>query len=179
VNSVSFKVKIKGLNKVEIQVKKRLEDLLKDTTMLNEVGETTAKMIVNNARSGSVFKNDKKEKIKKLKNISIAHRKYLAKYNSTSDVYSASRSNLSFTGQFLKSIKHTVKRGLIIIEPTGSRTGYKTGPKTKDSNPPSNKQLAKFLADNGREIFGGLDKIGIKRLKTLIIRFLRRKLRTK
>ena len=176
---MSFKVKIKGLNKVELQVKKKLESLLKDTSMLNEVGETTTEMIVNNARSGKVFKSGKKEKIKRLKKISIEHRKYLSKYNSTSDVYSPARSNLSFTGQFLKSIKHTIKRGLIVIEPTGDRSGYKTGPNSKDNNPPTNKQLAKFLADNGREIFGGLDKISIKRLKTLILRFLRRKLRQK
>jgi len=77
-------------------------------------------------------------------------------------------SNLTFTGQLLRSLKYTIlKNGRINIFASGNR---------KDGQ--SNKKIAEYVAKNGRPFFGMDDK-GKLRINNIVKRFLRRSLRVR
>lgn len=69
----------------------------------------------------------------KLKQSTIDRRKELSKYNKTGKGYSAKKSNLTFTGRFLKSFRGKFVKGeggiglLYIVGPRGTHPGYKLG----------------------------------------------------
>jgi len=58
------------------------------------------------------------------------------------------KSNLTFTGQLLRSIKYRLVGDSIIIEPTGSRQRLST---QKTGSAPSNKKVAEYVAAAGRK----------------------------
>jgi hypothetical protein len=84
------------------------------------------------------------------------------------DFFSPKRSNLTFTGQFLESLKVTKidqENRIVTIEPTGTRDdGLK------------NKKVGEYVAKQGRNIFG-IDTTGLKVIKNMVIRELRNSLR--
>jgi len=118
------------------------------------------------------------KKFKKLEDSTIANRKRLAKFNKTHKNYSSARSNLTFTGQFLDSIKATVEKSkngvTMLIEPTGVHTGYNT-PTGGRTDPIPNEAIAIAQKDLGRSVFS-ISKVKLRKISLVIIQFLRKKL---
>lgn len=83
----------------------------------------------------------------------IERREKLAAVNSTHKDFSPSRSNLTFTGQLMDSLKTILKltsnSAKIIMEYTGTHKGY-IGLKGKRGKAISNKRLAGYLQESGR-----------------------------
>ena len=141
-----MKVKVKfnpsTVQKVRNKVLSAIDDKVLDF-VVDDLKETI--------RSGTNPKTGKP--YKKLAESTIRHREFYAKINSTHPEYAPRRSNLTFTGQLVDSIKGKLKRTsksvMIEIEPTGTHQGIKLK-SGKRSPSIKNKKLAEFLADMGR-----------------------------
>jgi hypothetical protein len=81
------------------------------------------------------------------------------------------KSNLTATGQLLESLRGriTSSKGEVVVSPTGSRDSKRQN----DNSIKTNVALAKDLASRGRT-FLGLDKLGIKRIRKMILDEIRR-----
>jgi hypothetical protein len=167
-----FKIKV-NYPRVAInsRIVRQVNELLGEDGLSIEVGEIVQERIRFSARRGKPL-NDSGS-FKPLAPSTVENRQDLSGYNSTIDVYSPARSNLSFTGQLLNSIRYRKAKAqgfLIEILFSGDRNPYKTGPnstaKLTDANR-TNQALAKTLDDIGFTVFS---KKGIEGNKELIRR---------
>lgn len=85
----------------------------------------------------------------------------------TGEFFKPNKSNLTFTGQLIKSLKGSanVRKQSVSVFPTGQRSDGK-----------SNKEVAQNVADNGRP-FLGLDDKGVQRMTQIAIRDIRRNIK--
>lgn len=136
--SVQSQVSIK-LN----QIFKRIEntmDVAIDANTMRDLAKFTIDLIVKRSRLGYGVSDNFGQKFKfpRLSPLYIRRRK-LSPY--LDDTTSATKSNITFTGQLLSSVKITkIKKGSITIGPSGTRSDSKI----------TNEQLAAILADKGR-----------------------------
>jgi hypothetical protein len=105
------------------QILKRLDKSVKDATqpiVLKDVGKFTLDLVVKRTRLGyGVDKNfGKREKLGPLKDTYIEKRKKSTYDNPLDSTTRPSKSNLTKTGEMLRSMDYTVKEGKIIIEPS-------------------------------------------------------------
>lgn len=137
--------------------------------------------------------------VKPLAPSTIENRKRIARYNRVSKFFKASKSNLTLTGQFLRSFKATIKEKttklgnasvLFKAFPTGDHKPYKSGKKKKGkpSKPIksggglSNEELGQYLIDGGRdytEIGTEVKNQITKTMKSAILKQLKINLRRK
>ena len=156
---------------------KNLQDKVKipfTKTELEEIGERTVKIIYGVTRMG---KNPRTGKgLKAIKSSTKKRREKLAESNTTTNVFSPSRSNLSLIGDLLKSIKAfpKVNEQKIEIYPDGNHPGYvqKDGSKTKSVE---NVEIMRGQKKQGRDILG-LSKVYNRQILTLVKRIYRKKL---
>lgn len=170
---MSASVKITGLGNVKKSVTEMFNKTRKDPALLLEIGEALQKDVVANARTGQ---GPDKTSFKTLEISWLVKRDYLKRFNKTSEFFIDSlKSNLTFTGEFLKSIKYSINpsEGLAVVEPTGTHPGYKMANKT--TKPVDNKIIAKGLEDLGFK-FLFVSKAFRKRTTVIVRRFLRRKI---
>lgn len=162
---------------VEKRVREVILDAIQDDKFLNDIGSIMQKDIQQKLNKG--VNPETLEAFPALSNKTIENRKRLAKLNETARGYSASKSNITFTGQFIKSITYGIiqsgRQKIIEIYPRGIHKGYKTGPKSK-SKDMDNTALAKLLREKGRNWFGVSEQV-IKTIKVQIKSRLRRLLR--
>lgn len=97
---------------------------------------------------------------KPLAQSTIARRRVLSRNNATDGKYSPARSNLTFTGQLVNSIKATIQvaRGRITIEPKGVHKAYRGIRVRRLGRNIQNKALAAHLEDQGRTLIGSSPK---------------------
>lgn len=172
----SVQLKDKGIfARIEKSIIKDVELILSSKEMLNEVGEFVADRVRLQARISKPLNSS--NSLPKLKESSIASRKYIAKHNQTHQTYESGRSNLTITGQLLDSITHKIMGvGEIVIDVAGKHRGYKsgTGKKGKDIE---NKDLKDYLIKKGFVIFDKAieaNNIIKARTKTIVLRYIRR-----
>jgi len=162
---------------VEKRVREVILGAIQEDSFLNEVGAVMQKDIQIKLNKG--VNPETLQAFPPLKPASIENRKRLAKLNDTARGYSAAKSNITFTGQFIKSITYGIiqsgRQKIIEIYPRGTHRGYKTGPKSK-SDDMENAELAKLLKAKGRNWFGVSEAV-IKTIKVQIKSRLRRLLR--
>lgn len=140
--------------------------------LVTDIGNTAIKRIKGVTRTGKEIESGSSQPA--LSQESKDSRKQLAKRNRTHSTFSPGRSNLTFTGQLLDSLTFKKIRGGVRIEPSGSRKPYKGGSKKVLTN----KQVAGLLAKmKPKRVFLGVDNEMVKQIKSIIKRFLRRKLR--
>lgn len=161
--------------KAEANFRQTFDRTLDNKQMQREVGLFLVKRIRQFARSRKPM-----SKTRKLPNLSDKWKKRrgkLSKVNPTHKTYSQNRSNITFTGELLNSIafKYNRKSGFTIF-PKGMHKGY-IGLKGKRGKSVSNADIVKGLDKLGYKFMTEIDKQGIKRIKALYIRFLRRELR--
>lgn len=172
---IKTKVRI-DLSKITKKLSK-IEKGFEDKRLLEPVADIAIKDIQRNTKATRGFnKSGDRDKLPGISEEWIERRKKLSGTNATTGVYSPRRSNLSFTGQLLDSLKAKFRGRKITIEPTGTRTPYKNL-KGGQSSPVENKIVAKGLQDMGF-IFLGVDEKTTKKIKTEITRFIRRLLRS-
>lgn len=185
----SFTVKFpKG--SIKAVVEKRLADAIDSAELARVIGEPLAERIKFEAKRGRPMNDE--GRFPDLAKLTIENREHLEQYNQTADVYSPPRSNLSFTGQLLDSLKwrragkSAGNRAKLSVEVffSGDRKPYKTGPNstaklTRYNR--TNQALALTLKQIGFQVFS---KAGVERNESLIRRitnnirsYLRKRLR--
>ena len=172
--------------KVEDRVKE-IQKGLRGNPLLNQVGDEIIKDNRREARTGKGFDSkpeigQKRTKMPPLADSTIDARDYLKRAgNSTDNVFSLKRSNLTVSGQLLSSIVKEIKKGALIIRLSDQkRAPYKTLNQRQSRSkkaPPSNQEVADFLEEQGRH-FLGIDDKTEKKIKTIVIRFIRRLIRS-
>lgn len=138
------RVKIKGLDKLSTKLRLRVGRAIKDAKTEKEF----TKLVVEETRRGSI------EPV--LKPSTISNRRRLAKYNRTHKDYIATKSNLTFTGQLLNSLRSIFRASRLeyIISPGNrERRPYKYERGSKDKreivtakNTPTNKEIFEYQA---------------------------------
>ena len=169
------KVKIKGLNVTLNDIKKRLKNATKAKKLQNEIGEFTVDRIVQQARSG---KNERTNRaLPKLSKSYIAMRMGVASFRTgkngkvfaipepdeilkTVDTEffepTRTRSNLTFTGELLRSLGFRIKKNQVFIKFGKARRG----------DGKTNSQVFEWLKKiNDGYNFIGLGKVGRKRVQ--------------
>ena len=116
----------------------------------------------------------------RLKPFTIEKRKELSGFNKTGKGYRAKKSNLTFTGRFLKSFKGKFLKGeggiglIFSVGPRGTHPGYKLGKGRKAGKSPglTNQELAEKQLKMGRDY----KKAGLK-ARGKIIRLVKKALK--
>ena len=177
---MSFKVKILNIDSVLKQIEELfVKDVLNKQTF-EEIKDFSVLRIQAETRKGNDLTTGGKQKA--LSEVTKSFRKDLvgAEINTETDswwfdpdpvFFKPSKSNLTATGQMLESLRGRVSNlyGTITISPTGTRN-----PKRQNNNEiKTNAELAKDLGYRGRK-FLGLDDIGIRRIRKMILDKIRR-----
>ena len=136
------------LDNLKQRLKKVTNDLKTD-----KFGQTISNVITKKIRRDSYnWKTGKS--FKALAPSTIERRKKLSKYNKTHSDYSPSKSNLTFTGRLLKSVKTRIiarsKSIIFRIDVSGSHAPYKGKGKTYGKRV-ANKVIRDGLAKQGRD----------------------------
>lgn len=94
----------------------------------------------------------RKRRFTRLSGRTIERRRRMAEYNTTHSDYSSSRSNLTFSGQLINSIKAFIRRtkGVIELIPTGRRKPYKLKSGRLSKSRPLNRDVVSAQEDMGR-----------------------------
>ena len=158
----------------------KLDDLLKrmraafnelPDRLYLDIGRYIAARIVFKARTGKTAVSGKESKLPPLSDGYVKQREARKKAGDSSldsDFFSPRRSNLTLTGQYLKSIalvKFDRVKKLLQIRPTGRR---KEGL--------SNEKLSEYLAKQGRSIFG-VDETGRRVVSNMVKNEIRKSIR--
>ena len=169
------KVSIKNYSKLFNSIDKVFDRTLKSDSMYQKITKFVTTRIVQQTRAGNDLSRDNKSgKQPPLSEGYIEYRKRLKsgeikdrKVKPAGSNFRPAFSNLTLTGQLLKSVKGVFSKTqrTIIIEPTGTRKDGLT-----------NKEVTKDLAERGRT-FLGLDKIGELRIRRIVLDILRRNIR--
>lgn len=168
---------INGATK-DLQVK--VNEALKDERLEKDIGIFLTDRVRFMARSGKPLNNSRA--FPSLKDMTIEQRKFLEKYNKTQRAYAASKSNLTFTGQLQDAVAFDrIRAGIFrLFVKDSRRKPYRIG-RSKRGKALTNEEVDKFLRKRGFILFTtkGLksDKNIPKRIKALLIRYLRRQLR--
>lgn len=165
------KSNIKNLQATLDRVKDALTQISDET--YKDIGNYVRDRIVAKARTGKTMVSGEEGPIKPLSSGYIEQRKRWkksGKHDIDGDFFSPPRSNLTLTGQFLKSIiVKSVDRAkrIITIQASGTRTDGL-----------ENRKLAEYLSQQGRNIFG-IDKAGRQAIKQKVLRALRTQIKQK
>jgi len=174
-------VKIKGIRKLQIAVKKKFLTIQKDKKMLKEIAEFSVDRIKAFARSSKPMREGKKDRFPTVKPGTANSRKRVAKYNNTHSTYkqSGKGKNLTITGQLIEATKFKIKGSIINIFVKGRRTLYrgKDGKPYKNQERDSGKIYDKLTRRDRDYAFLGMDEAGEKRIRNIIKRNLRRLLK--
>lgn len=179
-NAVSVKVKFKNIANVRDNIRREFDRIRKDPELLRQVGAITLTDIVSNARAGRDAETRQKFPIG-LSESWVKTRKYLSKFNGVSEYFygvESRKSNLTFTGEFLKSFKFRVDQNdaSTTVFTEGDHPGYKT--KNGSTKPVSNEKLLGYLENKGF-IFFGVSKELKSRIVVLTKRFIRNLIKTR
>lgn len=170
---IKFKVNLTGLQKKIVQ----LERILETKELKKQMGEASIIYIQGKTRTGKDVLNNTVQPA--LKKTTVKRREYLEPYNDRHKTYSKARSNLTFTGQLLDSLKwESMKGGFKVLVPATQREPYKgkKGTYKTTKKPVTNARVARGLKAQGRE-FLGVDKSLTKQIQSIVRNFIRRSFR--
>lgn len=162
-----------SFKKAFANIEKKLKRVTTSKKMLNDIGEFLVEDIQNTARKGKVVEGEKFKGNPKLAPSTKKWRKKYEKVNPTGQDYSTNKSNLTFTGEFLRSIAFKISGGRLTVFAKGTHSQYtglkggKIGKKVKNSD------IAKWQSEKGRTIFA-LTKNRAARIRGFIREALRR-----
>ena len=152
INSNELKTQVGVFSTERLRFQARIRKPLNDTNSFPELADTT-----------------------------ILQRAYLQKFNVPHPTYGTSRSNLTFTGQFLNSLGFERRNRGIEFVWKGVRKPYRTGPNSRSRKALTNEDLASFLSELGFVPFTtkgiNKDRKFLSQIRALVRRFLRRNLR--
>tara|TARA_R110002167_G_scaffold198805_4_gene401936 strand:- start:4097 stop:4588 length:492 start_codon:yes stop_codon:yes gene_type:complete len=158
------------------RLQQRFTSFVRDEEEMKKTAKIIRTELLLNIRSGVDSKNDL---LPQLKNSTGKQRGYAARYNRVHSKYSQWFSNLTFSGQFLRSLKvKGVKGGYFSFFYSGTHKGNKTE-EGERGDTVKNAEIFGWLNDkwfNGRtNRLTGVTASAQNRIKKQFIRFLRRK----
>ncbi len=155
--------KVRGLKKLNKSLQKLVLKEFSNKKLLNTIGEFTRDRIRSFTRAGQSIAGSSIKPLKQLKSSTIEQRKRARRPDR--EFFSPERSNLTLTGQLLKSLKFKsrVRDRTVDVFAKGVRRSGRI----------DNKAVSEFVAKGGRP-FIGLDKKGIKRVTAIILTDLRK-----
>lgn len=160
---------------IEKGIVKDIEAILSSREMLSEVGEFVVERIRFQARTEKPFNSSKSLPL--LRESTIRHREYLARYNKTHAVFDSGLSNLTVTGAFQDSLTFRVKgTGLLELYFLGKHPRYR-GKSGEIGKEVKNSDLFKWLSDKGFKLFDESieeNKTIKSRVRSIVQRFIRR-----
>jgi len=168
---------VRNVKKMREKVRIFFDKKLTDKRLMKDIGGFSAQRIQTETRKGKSLVTGKR--LKKIKPITKTLRDILSRYNRVARAFVANKSQLTFSGQLLDSIKFTADatKNQADIFPSGSRRKLQKPLKgLKGKEITNNVDLFKDLRARGFE-FLGLDKRAIAQIKKIILRDIRRKLR--
>lgn len=149
----TFKFNEASMKGVQDNVRKAFLEATKSEPMLGEIGQAIVEDVVMQTKAGKSI--PLKSDFKLLKESWIVYKKFLSTANKTDADYEEGRSNLTFTGQLLKSFGWTIAGpGKLILSFVGFHKPYKTGTGRESGEEIPNQTLAKYVADSGRPFVG-------------------------
>lgn len=181
------KIKITGLNEVMASLKDLFENKIADTKILTDAATFTLERIRSFTRSGKSLVTG--SKLKPLSESYKDVRRGANKWRTLPDgrkilinepdeklkevdvnFFDPEYSNLTYTGQLMESldVKINYQEKSYVIAPNDKKRRGKYEKLT-------NKQVAEYVADNGRP-FLGIDAKGVDRIKKLIVNNIRKQL---
>lgn len=123
-----IKAEIKGLDKIQIDIKTFIKNSVNSEELLKEIGASAVEQIRNETKLGRGEYDQKTE----ITDVSIEVRRLLKKKNKTGIAYGDKKNNLTFTGQLLDSISFSVNKATAGIKLFLKDTRKETVPITKD-----------------------------------------------
>lgn len=167
-----MKINVKfDVKKATKEFKERFEALKRDEAWKESAAELAIRKIVGETRLGREISDGESQK--PLSPEWIQKRKELSKHNQTGVSYSANKSNLTLTGQLLKSLERKPNPTQVEIAPTGDRIPYKNKKGKAAKSTPTNAELTGYLSKKGRKFLGYDDKLA-KQIKKMLKEHVRR-----
>jgi hypothetical protein len=156
-------------------LKRQISRAVKSNKLLEEVAQDILTDVKGQAQSG---RNPDGSKYPSLSSSWVERRKRLSTTNKVSGLYAPRRSNVTFTGEFIDSIKARINKskGTIAIEATGTHSKYRGIRKRTVGSKVKNADLATFLAEKGRNVIALRDTL-LERIRSKIRRFVRDEIR--
>lgn len=145
------KTKIKGIERFNRSIRKRIQRSARKTITSERIAKRIRGLIIRGIKRDLTLPSG--ERVKSLTKSTAKRRRRLATVNRTDRFYAPFKSNLTFTGRFLKSMKVFVgkkKNVTYTIRPEGVHKGYKLirGGKSPDV---TNAEVGAGLIDSGRD----------------------------
>jgi hypothetical protein len=181
---MAFNVRVnkESLKNVEDNVRTVIDRVFANKQMLELIGQTIIDDVKFQTRRGRSIPTGGGA-FDQLSPKWIAEREKIAAVQKVADVFKSTRSNLTITGELLDSMDVVkVQKGSLTIDFVGTHSVYKAqssrgnGVKTIPSNPSNqvkNKDLARYVAENGRPFLGV--RLALKaRLNRIVVGFIRR-----
>jgi len=151
--SFEFKLKTESVNKLHDDVVRIFNKVLSNEQMMNEIGKAVVTDIQVKTKKGYSIPNN--SSFKPLTRSWINRRKKLAEVNPVDDAYGPSKSNLTFTGDLLRSIIFKITgKGKLEFDFEGDHEPYMNLDGEPLGKPLENKTLARYVAAAGRPFFG-------------------------
>jgi len=157
-------------------MKKQIRELLdiQDPQFYDRLGRFAVRRIRKVVRAGvSPVTN---RRFPRLKKSTKSRRERLAQHNKTSKFYRRGKSNLHFTGQLLRGLEFDVRGKKVFVASRGKRKPLKNEDGTRAKRNPSNEQVARYVAKQGRP-FLGMEEKGKQKIREMVAREVRKKIR--
>jgi hypothetical protein len=161
------KVTIKNLFKVKNSIQKEIRLAIFQTIREEKITEQIADVLKETNRDGIDPKTGLEHRA--LEPSTVNRRSKLSQVNSTHPKYSAGKSNLTFSGKLVDSIKAFSRpaKSLIEIKVTGTHDQYKGLVKKKLGKRIRNEDIQKYLADQDRNLLGLSQEVSDKIIKII------------
>lgn len=176
---LDIKIDLSQFTKIEDRIRSQAEVVLANPDLKKEVGDFAVERLRYQARTGSPY--NAARDLPLLRDSTILHRTYLAKYNPTHPTFEEGFSNLTITGELLDSLTW-IDQGntLLKLAFTGMHKPYKGVNGKRISKTIMNETIARYLAEKGFKVFDislESNKQFVSRIKTICLRYIRRGLR--
>ena len=166
-----------GVNRKRDKLVAFLKDKALGKLVSGEIGEFSVERIYRSTKTGKSLATE--TSLKTLKEGTIKRRK--AYKGSTGEFFKPAKSNLTFSGQLLNALTfRVIRNGVIeVFVKDNMRTPYKGEKSSSTSfNRDTNADIARKVAEDGRP-FIGMDKKGVEVIKQIVLRNLRKQLRSR
>lgn len=148
-----------------------------DRDTMQEIGESVQRLTEKNLKRGIITDGNVQANLPPLSKKWIDRRTKLAKVNETADWFSPRKSNLTFTGQLIKSLYFTVKGTTLTLKfKDNRRVPYTNLNGTKAKQSITNARLSEILAEEHGSLIGLTDPMR-KRVINIVQKRLREILR--
>lgn len=173
--SFTFKLNKKSVENLDKSIRDAFNKVIKSNAMLNEIGSEIVFDIKDQTQS-KAKSIPNKERLKPLTKAWIKRKEFLSRFNQTDPQYQLGKSNLTFTGQLLRSLTHKiVGTGKVDVFFDGEHDPYVNADGESIGDSVGNQIIADGLAERGRPIVG-IRKLTARKITRIVRTYVRRAL---